>query len=149
MPHSELQAVRMLPKGQVPRMSRSAGQQGFCPWSPGATAGTEAVLNVEAASQRDVSRESGAQARWQETKHPVKQGPGQRKAVTSRPTANHTAEGDSVLEADKVGTGRGLQPPNVSFCSLYPHYSDISLTDMKYHQCQDQLRCKSLYPSGR
>ena len=61
----------MLPKGQVPRMSRSAGQQGFRPWSPGATAGTEAVLNVEAASQRDVSRESGAQARWQETRHPV------------------------------------------------------------------------------
>lgn len=71
MPHSELQVVRMPPKGQVPRMSCSAGQQGFHSWFPGATAVKEAVLNVEAVSQRDVSRERGAQARWQETRHPV------------------------------------------------------------------------------
>jgi len=67
-----------------------------------------------------MSRESGAQARWQETKHVVNRGRSmgrQRKAGASRLTGNHKFGGDKCLggRQRKVGKGMNLLQLNVTF----------------------------------
>ena len=51
---------------------------------------------------------------------PCQQGPGQRKAVTSRPTANHTAEGDKCPGGRQGGERQGSPASKCNFLLIIP-----------------------------
>ena len=63
----------------------------------------------------------------------------QRKAGTSRLTGNHIFWGDVSWRQRKVRKGGNLQCPNVTFCSICPHYNKISLADKKFPSCTNAM----------
>ena len=66
---------------------------------------------------------------------------GQRKAGTSRLIRDYIFWGDKCSggRQRKVEKGTNLQGPNVTPCSLCPHYNKISYADKKYPSCTDAM----------
>ena len=109
-----------------------------------------------------MSREGGPQAKGQETTHLSNNGgPWADKEKQEPPDWQETTHfGGNKRHGDrqrKVGKGRNLRHPNVTCCSLCPHYNKISFVDKKYPSCTDAMTLpikakwghKSLLPSGR
>ena len=68
-------------------------------------------------------------------------GPWANRPRASRLTGNHIFRGAkcSGSRQRKVGKGVNLQLPNVSCCSLYPHYNKISLSDERHPSCTNAM----------